>query len=238
MNMKIPLIILHLILLSHLTVFAQIDDMDHTAINRSRINRPVVKVGIGHIINFSEALLPVAVEYRFGKVVGAEMEIGVPLFFNTLIYRSSTGPVKDLDADIKFRGNLRFYVPSESENTVYIGIDGSLRNQKYQLKNGEYYDASGYLNTFSSAVVQKSVYTANVIVGMQANISRRLFAEIQAGLGYKGVAVERSNVSGNTRGQSPFNFRWQIPVGEGEDKIASKAGFINIPFALRICYRL
>lgn len=218
--------------------YAQEDELDHVAINSGRVRRPVVKAGIAHIINFSEALVPVALEYRFSRVISGEVELGIPLFFNTLIYKSSSAPVKTLQQDFKYRANVRFYFPSEADNAVYVGLDGSMRHQKYKLENAEYYDASGYLNSYASADIQKLVYTANVIVGMQTNITKRMFAEIQAGLGFKGVEVERSNVVGNGRGQYPFPFRWEIPIGQAEDKIASQAGFLNVPFALRLCYRL
>ncbi len=217
---------------------AQTDEIDHAAINDSRIKLPVVKVAISHIINFSEALLPLAVEYRFNRIVGAEVEIGIPLFFNTLTYKSSSGPMKDLNSDMKLRADVRFYFVSEADNAGYIGLDGSFRKQQYTLTNAEYYDASGYQNSFVSADINKIVYTVNVIVGMQANISRRLFAEMQTGLGFKGVEVQRSNIEYIGKGQYPHKFRWEIPIGEGEDKIAGQSGFINIPFAVRLCYRL
>lgn len=220
------------------STYAQEDELDHVAINSERVRRPVVKAGIAHVINFSEALLPVALEYRFGRVISGEVELGIPLFFNTLIYRTSSAPVKTLQADLKYRANVRFYFPSETDHAAYIGLDGSMRHQKFKLENAEYYDESAYRHTFTSVDVRKMVYTANIIVGMQANVSKRMFVEIQAGLGYKGVEVERSNIVGDERGQYPFTFRWEIPIGKAEDKIASQAGFFNIPFALRLCYRL
>lgn len=194
---------------------AQTDEIDHSAINDNRIKRPVVKTAISHIINFSEALLPVAVEYRFNRLVSAEVEIGVPLFFNALIYKSESGPTKDLHSDIKLRADVRFYFVSDADNAGYIGLDGSFRKQRYTLTNAEYYDANGYLNSFASADIDKIVYTANVIVGMQANISRRVFAEVQAGLGFKGVEIERSNMVYLGKGQYPHPFRWEIPIGRG-----------------------
>lgn len=219
---------------------AQDDEMDHYEINNSRIKRPVIKADISQIINFSEALLPLAIEYRFGKVVSAEVEVAVPMFFNTLIYKSASGPVKDLNSDMKFRADLRFYFISESEtdNAAYVGIDGSFRKQQFKLSNGEFYNEYSHVMTFSSADIDKIVYTANVIVGMQVNLSGRLFVEMQAGLGFKSVEVERSNISGLGNGQQSFSFFGEKPIGQAEDKIASKARVINIPFAVRLCYRL
>lgn len=218
--------------------YCQDDELDHVTINQSRIKRPVLKMGIGHIINCSEALLPIGVEYRLNKVVAVEGEVGVPLFFNTLAYTSTTGPQKKLHSDIKYRADVRFYAVSETDNTLYIGLDGSLRLQRYTITDGFFFDHNGVQKSFSSADVHKKVYTANFIIGTQSNISRKLFVEIQAGFGFKGVTLKRSFASPPGGGGEPFKFRWEIPIGRAEDKILDESGFINIPFALRVCYTL
>ncbi len=218
------------------TVYAQ-DELNHELVNQSRIKRPVVKVAVTSIINYSEALLPVAVEYRFNRVLSAEAEIGVPLFFNTLSYSNNNGTSKRLHSDIKYRANTRFYFAPKAENAGFIGLDGSLRKQQYTLYNGTYFGSYGYKNSYASMDLNKSVYTLNVIVGMQANISRRVFAEIFSGLGVKDVRVDRSNVTGFIPGREEYKFHIGLPVGEGEDRNMG-GSFINIPFGLKFCYRL
>lgn len=233
--MKITLLTLAVCFL-HTIVLAQ-DDLSHEIINSSRIKRPVVKAAVTSIVNYSEALLPIAVEYRINRVVSAEVEIGIPLFFNAIIYKNSNGTTKDLHSDIKYRANLRGYFPSQADNAGFIGIDGSMRKQKYTLHNGEYFGSYGYKNSYATMDISKTVYTLNLIVGMQANISRRLFAEIFSGLGVKEVQVTKGNITGFVQGREENKFHIGLPVGEGEDRNLG-GRFINIPFALRICYRL
>lgn len=236
--MKLSYLTLSFIILLNMNCSAQDDEPDHIAINNSRIKRMAVKIAISNFATASEALLPIGVEYRFGKVVSAGAELGIPLFFNVFSYKNDSGPQKKLYGDIRYRADLRFYFVSDAENAGYIGLDGTLRNQKYKITDGEYYDRSGYKLHFSSADIAKTVYTCNIIIGTQANISRKVFIELQSGLGLKVVEVMRTNVAGLHRRTVPFTNHIDIPVGRGEDRIEKESMIVNFPFALKICFRV
>lgn len=241
--MSLRLYSLAFFLIINVPLFAQDGDNDE-AINYGRIGRPAIKMAITNIINFSDALLPVGVEYRFHKWFGVSGEVGIPLFFNTLAYNTS-GSEKKLHSDFRLRTELRAYFnPNADGDLAFIGIDGAWRRQGYQLLNGTFvgvgFDEYGDQKQFSytSMDVKKSVYTAHVIAGMQSNLSTRLFVELHTGLGIKHVRMEKTNINGLSDAESLSKFAWLFPVGRTEDRMGDNTRFISIPLAVKFCYRL
>ncbi|MCB0698914.1 MAG: hypothetical protein KDC11_03665 [Chitinophagaceae bacterium] len=231
MNLK-KYLLLPLLLFS---IISNAQELDHESANASRIGRVAVKADIANIINFSEALFPVAIEYRFIKWVSVSGEIGIPLFFNTLAYSATQKTKKNLHSDIRYGAELRLYFPPGEEIATYFAVSGTLRLQDYSLRNGHYFSRTGYKHTYDYADIKKTVRMINTLMGMQTNISHRVFVEVQFGIGYKEVLLNRSNIINDVNTYEEFKFNWGLPIGEAEDRVYEKGSVIAFPLALKFC---
>lgn len=220
--------------------YGQSHKFDHVDVNDSRIKRPVLKLNLGSIISVDEALLPVGVEYRWGRRISTSAEVGIPLFFNTFSYKNSEGAQKDMSFDIRYGFDFRCYFELESENVLFLSLTSSARQQKYKVTDGEYYGVRYYYE-FKSVDINKWTYTINFMSGTQVNITRKLFFEIQSGLGIEYITLGRSNFIGQKVVGYYNSYEGHpspIPWGKGVDRLTDNSFMINIPVAIRFCYTL
>jgi len=203
-------------------------------------NLLMLKVAPTAVLSFNEVLLPVAIEKRFANSrLGISVELGIPLFFNTLSgytgERKYPGGVrKHLHFDGRLRADLRYYYIPLKKWNAYIGADGWVRKQQFELNNGSYINNT-YYYYYASANMDKTVYGTSVITGVQAPLSKRILLELQGGIGAAFIAIQRSNVTDLERHYGTL-LNWG--VGMGEDRFEHAGTAIFLPWAIRLCYKL
>lgn len=237
---KIPNMRFHLFILMMclpLLSYCQETTSIPNAADSGKIHRLILKTDMANMVNMSEALLPVSLEYRHHNI-GVDFEVGIPLYSNAIIYKDhfkTTNDTKELHSDIRYKIGVRRYRKSKSPNILYYGFEISLRTQEYVLRNSGYFTERNFIS-FSSADIRKATYTSNVFVGTQAKITKHFFIEVQGGVGYKRVVVNRENEV-IFQAASAVD-KVILPIGEREDNIEKSAGVPNLVFAVRLCYWL
>jgi hypothetical protein len=203
-----------------------------------------IKITPSSLLDTWGGMVPVAVEYDFGKHFGIEAMAAIPLYYYGMGYQFTKWQDVTVKKDAKFSISLINYLHSWKEGHLYLALEGLYRHEILGVRHGQIdlgtqgdYDLYEY---FLSANVNKTYYGGGIKFGITTRLAGNLWFESYIGLGMLSGATWHQNMQGVTNGSGGKAAGFlgsDIGSGRGKiDYIEGKGGALYIPFALRLSY--
>lgn len=198
-----------------------------------------VKVAPSSLFDPWGMMLPISVEYNFGKHYGVELMGAIP--FDRLPasgLQLSDGPtITGIKRDSKYALNLLRYVHTRRKCHLYVGVEAMLRNQVLKIENGDIYSYDGRKNMyFQRAELIKSYFGLAAKFGITARIAGNFWFDTYLGIGGISGHSWHNHMSGLSVYYPTDDQRTYFPNLSSTNDVEDSGAALYIPFAIRLSY--